>query len=97
MYKYPRAVATKDRHNVSYIPDIVFDPEVKSNVTWPKIKAFPMNYQQRKACDKEIDELLAAEFIEECHDPSITAAGTFVLQKKVPVNAGPDYKWSIDL
>ena len=51
-----------------------------------------MNYSQRKACDKEVNELLAAGFIEQCNDPSINAAPTFMLQKKVPVNAAADYK-----
>ena len=77
---------------MSYIPDLLFDPPLKPNAKWGKIKPFPLNYLQRKACDKEVNELLAAGFIEECNDPSTTAAPTFMLQKKVPVNAGPDYK-----
>ena len=70
--------------NISAIPGIIWDPEIKQDAIWPPPKPIPLSMFHAKLADIEIANYESAGFVELCTDPSVYAAGMFCIDKKKP-------------
>ena len=92
LYQNPLVIATRNKLNISYIPKIFFDVRFKKNAIWPKPRPIPLSRAHRELVDTEVENYVAAGFLEIATDPSPYAAGIFCIDKKKPKNAPKDWK-----
>ena len=93
LYQYPLIISTRNKMNISYVPDIFFDPEIRSNAVWPKQPApIPLSLFHAKLVETEMTNYLNAKIVKLATDPSIYAAGIFCIDEKPPKHAPVDWK-----